>query len=383
MRDFFESNACKHGVSCIAPLLALGIGAGASALGGVISGAGASKAAKKAERKAHEQSSRNVRNSFALQEAQQALADRASRPRSALTSTGTGTAQGGFTFGDEFLTEGQARERGLIRDETKQRRIAQPGDDTFMDFQEEFIDPRLTATSRARLSPELEAIRTQALGFQANAGRFLQGGFRGIDEGLAQRELDLMSQLAAPREAEAREQLFGQQVRAGILQSTTGANAFRGAEEAFGRAGLERELAARGIARGERDSEFAANQDLFSLGQRTSESMSGMEQQLLNQNMLQATAVRGGPIAALPNITNFQAPVGAPQANAQTNLGGALGAFGSVFSSMGGGAGGGLGGLFSGIGGAGGAGKGQGGFSPRGLSPQSKSENLFGAFVRS
>ena len=64
------------------------------------------------------------------------------------------------------------------------------------------------------LSPELEAIRSQANRIQSQAGAFLEGGFSGIDAGYAERELELMNQLASPREAERREALFGMLQRA-------------------------------------------------------------------------------------------------------------------------------------------------------------------------
>lgn len=342
MRDFFESNRFRRGTSAVAFMAAAApalIGAAGSIAGGMLSSAGGKKAAKEAQKEAGINEARGISNQLRINQALQAQAAGASKLGNAgAISSAFGTGRTGLDFNGEFLNEGQARERGLINEVSEQIRIRQSGDDTFDTVTRTEVDPRLTRSSRTGLSPELESIRQQALGFQGRAGRALQAGFQGIDKGLATRELDLLNQLAGPREQERREQLFSMLQRTGQLESTPGASIFSGAEEAFAREGLKRELSARDIARQERDNRFNANLDLFGLGNQTTTQQFNIEQALANRLMLTGQGGQGNQQMLPINVANFsRSPSDFRQGglNTQQALGSALAGLSNQFASSG------------------------------------------------
>lgn len=369
MRDYFDSNTGRYGTQGIAPALAAAIPAAIGAIGSIGGGMLAGKAQKKAEKRAIEQAGRDTVNAITTAELDrrqaQAAAERAAFLPGSRFQAGGVTAEGGFQLGDEFLTEAQARQRGLIRDttETIMQDIAQSGQNAYVDREIKgiFVDPRLQRTQRTRLAPELEAMRSQALDFQRAAGAQLVGGAGAA----TQRELDLLQQLAAPREAEAREQIFGQLQRAGILQSTGGVNFARGQEEALARAGLERELAA--IRSGREGQRLAS--DIFQLGSSTVGGLSAMEREAAASQLGLSQAARGQAAPFIQSPTNVFA--GTPSRGASpydVGMGAALASFGQQI------AGADFSKLFPGVGG-----------TPQGAATgttPNRSEVLFGTYAR-
>lgn len=307
MRDFFETNTGRRGTNCIAPALAA---AAPSLIAGGLSLAGGIFGGNRAQKQAGKQFGRDVKNQATLSniQAQQAQGQQRSATLADVGSS-FGGAQGGFNFGDEFLTEADARGRGLISNGRISEYFHAPGKGVWQNFDVTRVDPRLQQTTRTRLSPELETIRQQALGFQGAAGTALQGGFQGIDTGIAERELEILNQLAGPRDAERREQLFGMLQRTGRLESTPGASIFRGAEEAIGREGLRRELSARDIARGERDSALQANMNLFGLGSETTSNLANIENMIANRQLATSAGLRGQALPS-PGIQLPSSPTG-------------------------------------------------------------------------
>lgn len=141
---------------------------------------------------------------------------------------------------------------------------------------------------RSTLSPEYEGIRQQALALQQQAGQQLQGGF----DDIAARQLERLNALAAPREAERREALFSMLQRTGRLESTPGASIFRGAEEALANEGIRRELAADELARSERDYQTG----LFTQGIDWSTALQNLAYRPSQLGIQTATAARGGQV---------------------------------------------------------------------------------------